>query len=397
MRGCDARTRSMTLATTSPDSHDTPVQLQTQSGTRRLPCKCNALGDGLKKHEGQLDGARPYKVVVVDDSMTMQRWIGSVISKDPRLEIVGTAGTAEEARGVIKATNPDVLSLDIEMPGINGLEFLAHLMRLRPMPVVMLAGAMQGDSPDAKKALEIGAVACLAKPSFPTPASMRALCDHLVAAASGRPLPTPKEQTRRSQFQDKILLVGASTGGVAAIETFLAHLPLDTPPVVIAQHMPHNYLVSFVNRLDQLGAHRVGFAQDGARLEPGTVHLSPSQNRQTCVAWYGDAWHIQQVNKRYDHTFCPSVDVLFASGVPWARQVGAAILTGLGSDGAHGMLALRKNGAATIGQSKESCVVYGMPGAALALNATEEEAGIAEIAPKILARMRTTSKGLASL
>lgn len=335
--------------------------------------------------------SKPITVVVVDDSPSMRRWLSSIISRDARLHIVGMAGNAEEARQVIKTTNPDVLTLDIEMPGINGLEFLAHLMRLRPMPVVMLSGISSRRSPETAKAMAIGAAACMDKPRLSTRSSMDLLCDTLVAAASGDLPVQTKSATKPKQELDKILLIGSSTGGVDAIETFLAHLPQDSPPVVIAQHMPHKYLVSFVNRLDRLGAHPVGFAEDGMPLEPGTVQLSPSQDMQTCVAWHSGAWHVQHVPRRFDHTFCPSVDVLFASGVPWAPQVGAAILTGLGNDGARGMLALRRNGAVTIGQSRESCVVHGMPAAALALNATQDEAPIEEIAPKILARLLVNS------
>lgn len=331
--------------------------------------------------------ATQYKVVVVDDSVSMRRWLSSVIAKDPRLRIVGMAGTAEEARGVIKKTNPDVLSLDIEMPGINGLEFLAHLMRLRPMPVVMLASAIRNDSPYTRKAFDLGAVACLPKPNMPSQSSMEVLCDTLFHAASGELRDKVAVGTKSSADTDKIILVGASTGGVAALETFLEHLPSSAPPVIIAQHMPHSFLSSFVARLDRLGVHRVAFAEDGMQLQAGTVQVSPSEDAQTCVAWHSGGWHVQHVARHDDHAFCPSIDVLFASAVPWAKQVGAAILTGLGNDGARGMLELRRNGARTIGQNKDSCVVYGMPGAALALNATEEEVPIEEIAPRLLTRM----------
>lgn len=340
---------------------------------------------GVALHSSDVAG--PYKVVIVDGSRSMRRWLSSVISKDSRLLIVGTAGTAEEAREVIKAKNPDVLTLDIEVPGVNGLEFLAHLMRLRPMPVVMLAGAIEGKSPRTEKAMAIGAAACLAKPNFPTQASMNELCDMLVNAACGYLPAMPDLIMNSRQMSDKILLVGASTGGVPAIETLLQNLPKDTPPVVIAQHMPHDFLEKFVNRLDRLGGHRVGFAWDGMQLEAGSIYISPSQGMQTRVAWQSGYWNVEFVERRDDHAFCPSVDVLFESGVPWASRVGAAILTGLGSDGARGMLALRQNGASTIGQSKESCAVYGMPSAANSLNASEDEAPINDIAPKLLARL----------
>lgn len=326
-----------------------------------------------------LAAAQPSKVVIIDDSLSMRRWISSVIARDSRLEVVGSAGTAEEARGVIKTTNPDVLSLDIEMPGIDGLQFLAHLMRLRPMPVVMLSAAMRSHSAYEQQALSLGAAACIAKPSLPSQKSMEDLCNTLVAATMGGRIAGRTQIGTERMDDDKILLVGASTGGVTALETLLTHLPKDAPPVVIAQHMPHKFLTGFVDRLNKLFVHKIALARDGMRLERGTIRFSPSQNMQTCVSWHSGAWHIQLVEQHHDHTFCPSVDVLFASGVPWAAQVRAAILTGLGHDGARGLLELRRNGAFTIGQSKESCAVYGMPGSALALNALQEEAPIEKI------------------
>jgi len=339
-----------------------------------------------------LNHSPPFRVVVVDDSLSMRRWLSYVIARDPRLQLVGMAGSAEEARAVIKATKPDVLTLDFEMPGMNGLEFLAHLMRLRPMPVVMLASALGVGSPVAKRAMAIGAVASLSKPSLPTHASMLELCDSIYCAAAGQRVSPPDNSGKHSAFADNILLVGASTGGVAAIETLLGSLGSDDiPPIVIAQHMPLRFLSSFAKRLGRLGEHKVRLSSNGMRLVPGVICLAPSRDRQTCVVWHSGHWHIQEVPRQYDHRFCPSVDVLFASAVPWARQVGALLLTGLGSDGAKGMLALRKNGARTMGQSRESCVVYGMPGAALSLNASEDEASIDDLAEKILTRMRDPS------
>lgn len=332
--------------------------------------------------------AEPVKVVVVDDSSTIRRWLTGVIAQDPRLQIVGVAGSAQEARAVIKATQPDVLTLDIEMPGIDGLEFLSHLMRLRPMPVVMLASGIWGDKPVARRAMEIGAVACIAKPQFPTQESVAALCDSIYAAAIGVPTEKPQPSACNSQFERQILLVGASTGGVTAIETLLDSLDAtNIPPIVIAQHMPQQYLESFAYRLDRLGLHDVKLSSDGMRLTPGIVRIAPSKDNQTCVAWHDNAWHIQETKRQQDQMYCPSVDVLFASAVPWAKHVGAILLTGLGDDGAKGMLALRREGARTLGQSKESCVVYGMPSVAASLSASEDEAPVETIGSEILSLM----------
>lgn len=337
--------------------------------------------------------AAPVKVVVVDDSLTIRRWLTSVIAQDARLEIVGTAGSAQEARAVIKETAPDVITLDIEMPGMNGLEFLSHLMRLRPMPVVMLANGIWSGKPVAQQAMEIGAVACISKPQFPTQESMVALCDSIYAAATGVPASEPQPSTHPSQFERQILLVGASTGGVTAIETLLDSLdPVDIPPIVIAQHMPQQYLENFADRLDRLGLHDVKLSSHGMRLTPGTVRIAPSKDNQTCVAWHDNAWHIQETKRQQDQTYCPSADVLFASAVPWAEHVGAILLTGLGNDGAKGMLALRREGARTLGQSRESCVVYGMPSAASSMNASEDEAPVENIGSKMLSLMLQKNK-----
>ncbi|MEL6808617.1 MAG: chemotaxis-specific protein-glutamate methyltransferase CheB [Pseudomonadota bacterium] len=331
----------------------------------------------------------PIKVVVVDDSLTIRRWLSGVLAQDSRLEIVGMAGSAQEAREIIKATEPDILTLDIEMPGMDGLEFLTHLMRLRPMPVVMLASGIWGENAVAKRAMEIGAVACISKPQFPTQESMNALCDNIFAAATGQSVSASKREKRNTGFADKVLLVGASTGGVAAIETFLESLGRsDIPPIVIAQHMPQQYLDSFARRLDRMGTHDVQLSSHNMQLAPGHIRIAPSQRHQTCVAWHNNAWHIRETESQADQTYCPSVDVLFASAVPWAKQVGAVILTGLGSDGAKGMLSLRQQGARTLAQSRESCVVYGMPGAAHALEASENEAPIERIGLEILSAMQ---------
>mmetsp|Transcript_29609 Transcript_29609/g.58474 ORF Transcript_29609/g.58474 Transcript_29609/m.58474 type:complete len:349 (-) Transcript_29609:1983-3029(-) len=335
----------------------------------------------------------PIKAVIVDDSLTMRRWLESIIAQDARLEVVGTAATAQEARAVIKATKPDVLTLDIEMPEMNGLEFLSHIMRLRPMPVVMLSSNFDKDHSFITKAKDIGAVACVKKPVFPTPAAVQLLCDQIVSAAVGYgdSIDGPGT-TSHNSYDTKIILIGASTGGVAAIETLLPQLSDHAPPVVIAQHMPHAYLAGFVERLNRQSGKRVDFAMNGERVRRGDVRIAPSQGMQTCVAWHSDAWRIQHVQDRDSHVFCPSVDVLFNSAAPWSQRVVAALLTGLGADGAKGMQTLAQNGAHTVVQSEQSCAVYGMPHAARQIGAAQHEVHIAQLGQHVMHALEKRSK-----
>ncbi len=295
-----------------------------------------------------------------------------MISADPRLELVGTAASADEARRVIKQTNPDVLTLDVEMPGMNGLEFLSHLMRLRPMPVVMLAGSLRKNGPEAKRARALGAAACLAKPTIPTPEALAILCDNIWSVAHGAPV----EGKGMARHTDKVILMGASTGGVTALEQILPQFPVNGPPIVVAQHMPHAFLARFVERLDRQLAQSVAFAEVDDRLEAGDIRIAPSRDSQTALTWHSGAWHVQAFRRGSEDLFCPSVDVLFGSAAPWGAQVGAMMLTGIGNDGARGMLMLRRNGARTLAQSENSCAVYGMPAAALAMDAVEDECDV---------------------
>ncbi|MEM8654177.1 MAG: chemotaxis protein CheB [Pseudomonadota bacterium] len=310
-----------------------------------------------------------HRVVIVDDSKTMRRWLGSMVAADPRLDLVGVAASAQEARSVIKQTNPDVLTLDVDMPEMDGLEFLAHLMRLRPMPVVMLSGTLRRNEDYAKRARDLGAVACLSKPTIPTPEALALLCDGIVAAARQDANAKPQHWFAT----DQVILIGASTGGVTALEQILPQFPDDGPPVVIAQHMPHGFLERFIERLDRQLVQSIDFARANERLAPGQIRVAPALDRQTALAWYGGAWHVHPTQRGQADRFCPSVDVLFASAAPWGPKVGAMLLTGIGNDGAKGLLMLRRNGARTLGQSEQTCAVYGMPAAALAMDAVEEE------------------------
>lgn len=318
--------------------------------------------------------ARPKRVVVVDDSSTIRAWLRHVIEADPQLCVVGEASDAQEARSMIKATNPDVITLDIEMPGMNGLDFLEKLITLRPMPVVMVSSSTQRGSDAAIRALSLGAVDCIVKPdNLLDPAVQRAFTRRVYAAAcsqvfgpgrtSKRPTAAPSRLTEK-RIGHQLVLIGASTGGVAALEILLSGLDLDGPPVVIAQHMPTQYLESFAQRLNRNLARDIDILQAGVPLEYGQIRLAPGGGEQSFLQPKKPVWQAKFVPQAPEDLYCPSVDKLFHSACGRASSVTAALLTGLGNDGASGLMALRTAGAHTIGQDCASSVVYGMPRAA---------------------------------
>lgn len=334
---------------------------------------------------------RRQRVLIVDDSRAMQRLVRHALENDPRLNVVGAASDAYQAREMIKKLDPDVLILDVEMPRMSGLDFLERLMRLRPTPVVMFSSITQIGSDAAIRALVLGAVDCVAKPvSGITPSILAELADRVHAAASARVLPAtangskapvPKPMIAPSMtWGGDVILIGASTGGVTAIETVLRSLPVQSAPVVIAQHMPESFLTSFAHRLDSVLAQSIHLASDGTELAPGHVYLSPGGRRHTGIARRGAKLICTEIDapKRNGHR--PSVDTLFFSAVPWADQTIGIILTGLGRDGAEGLKALRDGGGYCIGQDEESSVVYGMPRVAAELDALDEQLPLDSIA-----------------
>lgn len=335
--------------------------------------------------------ARPKRVVVVDDSSTIRSWLRYVIGTDPQLRVVGEASDALEARSVIKATNPDVITLDIEMPGMSGLDFLEKLITLRPMPVVMVSSITQRGSDAAIRALALGAVDCIVKPENQLDKrGERALTRRVFAAACSRvygpqaapanvgPAPATALRTGR-----QIVLIGASTGGVTALETVLGGLDPGGPPVVIAQHMPAQYLESFARRLNKNLPRDIGLLQTGEQLSYGQVRLAPGGGDQSLVQPEKSIWQAKASPQEADDLYCPSVNKLFHSALGSAPFVTAVLLTGLGKDGASGLMALRAAGAHTIGQDRASSVVYGMPRAAFEVGAVIEQLPLIEIAQAV--------------
>ncbi|HWA61375.1 MAG TPA: chemotaxis response regulator protein-glutamate methylesterase [Caulobacteraceae bacterium] len=329
------------------------------------------------------------RVVIVDDSPTMRGLISATLRRDPELEVVGSAGDPFEARQMIKDLNPDVITLDIEMPNMNGLEFLEKIMRLRPMPVVMVSTLTQAGADATLRALELGAVDCVAKP---TGASVGEALSELArkvktaARASVRPVGAFRAAAPREGYgpSEGIVAIGSSTGGVEALLTVLSSFPSNCPPTVITQHMPATFTRSFAARLDRICGAHVEEATDGAPLQTGRIYLAPGgETHLEVVRAGGLRCRLRSGDLISGHR--PSVDALFNS-VAHAAGPGAvgAILTGMGRDGAQGLKAMRDAGAHTIGQDEASCVVYGMPRAAFELGAVERQATLGDIGPALL-------------
>lgn len=328
------------------------------------------------------------RVLVVDDSPTMRGLISTCLRRDPGIEVVGAVGDPLEAREAIKQLSPDVLTLDVEMPRMSGIEFLERLMRLRPMPVVMVSTLTVAGAETTLQALELGAVDCVAKPKADRREGFDELAARVKAAAQARVRPfgvaTPVSVRTGFTGGGAVVAIGSSTGGVEALLTLLSTFPANCPPTVVTQHMPANFTRSFAARLNKACQPAVQEAYDGAPLKTGHIYIAP-----------GGSHHLRVVGKsaltcRLDDGEAvsghrPSVDVLFDS-VALSAGPGAvgAILTGMGRDGASGLLAMRKAGARTFGQDEATCVVYGMPKAALLAGAVEREAPINHLAGLVL-------------
>lgn len=342
------------------------------------------------------------RVLIVDDSALMRGLLTEMINSAPDMMVVGVAPDAPTAREMIKVLNPDVLTLDVHMPKMDGLEFLERLMRLRPMPVVMVSSSTQAGSETTLKALELGAIDFIGKPRADNPKVMESYAEELVekiraakgarlrirpmsAAASSLPqAPVVSTSVIRSAASGKIIFVGASTGGTEAIKEFLLRIPADCPPIMIVQHMPESFTASFARRLDSLCAPRVIESQGNEKLESGTVYIAPGhshlQVKRTASGLMTELLSTPPVNRHR-----PAVDVLFDSAATVVgRQAVGVILTGMGKDGAQGLLRMRQSGARTIGQDEASCVVYGMPREAFLVGAVEEQSPLDDIARRAL-------------
>ncbi|MCA1403833.1 protein-glutamate O-methylesterase CheB [Ensifer sp. IC3342] len=345
----------------------------------------------------------PARVLVVDDSATMRGLITAVLNADPDVTVVGQAADAIEARQAIKQLDPDVVTLDIEMPNMNGLEFLDKIMRLRPMPVIMVSTLTHKGAEASIAALEIGAFDCVGKPHPGDPNPFGDLVDKVKAAArsqrkliiTGNKAAAPAAANANAEYRAgrKIIAIGASTGGVEALITVLQKFPPNCPPTVITQHMPHTFTRSFAERLNRLCPPTVQEATDGARLEIGKIYLAPGGERHLQVA-SAAAPCCRLVDRAPVNGHRPSVDVLFDSVAELAgRNAIGVILTGMGRDGASGLLKMRHAGARTFGQNEKTCVVYGMPRVAYELGAVETQLPLGSIGEEILKTAAARKEG----
>lgn len=336
--------------------------------------------------------ARIVRVLICDDSLTQRRQVAHSLRRDGRFEVVGEAGDPFEARELIKRVFPDVLVLDIAMPNMDGLEFLRRIMRLRPLPVVMLSSLSAKGSALAIEALSLGAVDCLEKSEAVLLPGKVGLAERLFAAAHvrvsardcGQELESARPVPVDAAWNGRVILVGGSTGGVEALGSLLGALPIGAPPILIAQHMPAPWLSRLVMRLDDALAARVQLATDGQKLAAGHIYFAPGLDRHLVLAGRPGAYETGLIAARTGLEICPSVDHLFRSAVPVAGDVMALILSGMGGDGAKGMAALRTAGAQTYVQDGASATVNGMPGAALRLGAAEMALPPAALAEKVV-------------
>ncbi|HLY18971.1 MAG TPA: chemotaxis response regulator protein-glutamate methylesterase [Bryobacteraceae bacterium] len=335
------------------------------------------------------------RVLVVDDSAIVRKILTEALSGEPDLEVVGTAPDPYIARDKILALAPDVLTLDIEMPRMDGLTFLKKLMHFRPMPVVVISSLTQASCQTAMQALALGAVEVLAKPGGPySVGELRmelaskiraAAASHVRRTAASAPATPPPPLTADQPAPSSVIAIGASTGGTEAIAALLPKLPPGTPGVVITQHIPAGFSRAFAMRLNQMCPLEVKEAEDGDSLGPGRVLVAPG-NLHMVLRKNGDAYRVAVKSGPRVCYQRPSVDVMFGSvaDAAGARAVGV-LLTGMGSDGAQGLLKMHQAGARTIAQDEASCVVFGMPKEAIRAGAVDRVVALPGIPQAILA------------
>ncbi|MFD0912631.1 protein-glutamate methylesterase/protein-glutamine glutaminase [Methylophilus luteus] len=349
------------------------------------------------------------KVLVIDDSALIRSLLTELINDTKDLEVVGAAPDPLVAREMIKQLNPDVLTLDVEMPRMDGLDFLEKLMRLRPMPVLMVSTLTEKGSEITLRALELGATDFVTKPKMGITQGMQQYADEItdkIRTAAKAKVSTLQSIAKASavggQVQnairnplissEKLLIIGASTGGTEAIKAFLTQMPSDCPGVLITQHMPAGFTKSFATRLDSLCKISVKEAVDGERILPGHAYIAPG-DQHLLLARSGANYVTRLSDSEPVNRHKPSVDVLFDSAAVHAgKNAIGIILTGMGKDGAVGMLRMKEAGAHNFAQNEESCVVYGMPREAVAHGGVHEVAHLKDLPRMVLHHLATNSE-----
>ncbi|WP_426107037.1 protein-glutamate methylesterase/protein-glutamine glutaminase [Massilia sp. TSP1-1-2] len=346
---------------------------------------------------------KKIRVVIVDDSALIRSVMSEIISSQSDMEVVGVAPDPLVARELIKQTNPDVLTLDVEMPKMDGLDFLEKLMRLRPMPVVMVSSLTERGSEITMRALELGAVDFVTKPKISIQSGMREytelIADKIRAAAKARikprvlgaAAPPPALPALRNPLtsSEKLIIIGASTGGTEAIREFLMQMPSDCPGILIAQHMPEGFTTSFARRLDSLCKISVREALGDERILPGHAFIAPGHSH-LLLARSGANYVTKIEQSAPVNRHRPSVDVLFRSAALAAgKNAVGVILTGMGKDGAAGMLEMKTAGAYNFAQDEASCVVFGMPREAIALGGAHEVGALTDLPGMVLGYLAT--------
>ncbi|MDE4133895.1 chemotaxis response regulator protein-glutamate methylesterase [Phaeobacter sp. QD34_3] len=351
---------------------------------------------GLERRRG------PWKVLVVDDSAVVRQAMQTILDADPDLEVIGVASDPLVAAERIRRQVPDVITLDVEMPRMDGITFLRRLMAQKPIPVVICSTLVTDRSETLAQALDAGAVDIVLKPELGIreffEEACTTLCDTVKAAAQARLqiVRRPKTQKKLSadamlappvkamaRTTEKVIAIGASTGGTEALRVVLESLPIDCPPTLVVQHMPETFTAAFARRLDSVCDVTVREARSGDRMLRGHVLIAPG-NHHTLLTRSGANYGVEVKDGPLVSRHRPSVDVMFRSVAQYAgKNAVGVIMTGMGDDGAKGLLEMREAGARTLGQSEESCVVYGMPKEAMKAGGVEEEVHLDRIAAAI--------------
>lgn len=330
------------------------------------------------------------RVLVVDDSAVVRQVLSRILSSDPGIDVVGAAPDADAAWGMLDRVRPDVITLDLEMPGMDGISFLRRLLRFRPLPVIVVSSLTPTGSDLALRALEAGAVEVVAKPRSAPDRHLASLPSLVKGAAGARVAtrrfraPSTVSVTLPQRVTQKVVVMGASTGGTQALQQILTALPETAPGIVVVQHMPEGFTNSFAARLNEICRVEVREAQDQDAVTAGRVLIAPG-GRHLLLRRTGSRYRVEVKHGPLVSGHRPSVDLLFKSAAQCAgRNAVGVILTGMGKDGARGLLDLKMAGGSTIAQDEATSVVYGMPREAVAIGAAERVAPLPKMAESIL-------------